>query len=226
MPTEKTTTATISLSDCYELLSVGEETEIEVLLGQFEALYRASSQEDPDLIPTLVETKNTILRHIVSSQMEERRYFEIISPFENTCRGCRGTGELYRFKRKTVMVNCHVCAGNKKVKVKCPSCNGTGRYIKKWKTGGGINVTCNTCKGNKEIYIKCTECRSNGKVRKIVKDSEIESTTPCKFCNGLGFIDTKIKKPTKLNTVISEDLGKAIKKGIDQVHVENNVVNE
>ena len=229
MPTE--TTTLINLSDCYELLGVGEETEIEILLKKFEALYRTSSQ-DPDHIPTVVEAKNVVLRHIVSSQMEERRYFEIVSPFKNTCRGCKGSGELYRFKRKTVMVNCHVCTGKKKVRVKCPSCNGTGRYIKKWKTGGGINVTCNTCKGEKEIFIKCTECRSNGKVRKIVKDSEIESTTTCKFCDGVGFIDAKIKE-AKMNTVLSADLGKAIKKGIDQDHGEeepaakkDNVVNE
>lgn len=177
--------------------------------------------ESPDVTPELVMTgfeiawkghpkdrkglilaKNTLLQHLVSQQMEKQRYFEIVSPFETSCIHCRGTGEIYKFMRKPVKVNCHICAGKKKVNVTCRKCEGTGRYVERDKKfGGGINVECMTCKGKGKVRVKCSHCFGKGKIKKIVPDHHIKSTTPCKHCDELGFIAPKPKsKPKKHET--------------------------
>lgn len=138
--------------------------------------------------------KNTLMQFVVSKQMERQRFFEIVSPFNNSCVLCKGAGEIYKFERKTVMVNCHICAGKKKVTVQCRSCNGTGRYEKRWNSGGGINVTCGTCKGNGSIRVQCSNCRGKGKLKKTVTSHKIKTTTPCKKCDELGFVTSKSKK--------------------------------
>ena len=150
------------------------------------------------------------MRMLVSEQMKIKRYFEIVSPFKNSCAACNGSGETYKFKQKTVLVNCHICAGKRKVtvkvKVKCSACKGNGIYKKRWK-GGVKFVTCKYCHGTKikekEIFIKCEECQGKGKKRKVVLDHTLESTTPCKYCKQLGFAEDKPKKkPQKSKTLI------------------------
>ena len=207
-----------------KLLGVGADYTPEHILKCFEANYWVKKENDElDEIDPFIEAKNQLIQLLVSSQMKAQRYFEITSPFENTCIACRGTGELYKFKRKTVKVNCHICAGKKKIKVKCRKCKGTGRFQKRWKGGGGINVTCQTCKGKGEVYIKCVECRGKGKIPKVVPDHEIKSTTPCKHCEQLGFtsnIPKKVKPHKKKkeyrpsNPVLSANLAEKIKESI------------
>jgi DnaJ-class molecular chaperone len=162
----------------------------------------------------------------VTEQLKVRRYFQIESPFENSCIHCKGTGEIYKFVKKTVEVNCHICAGKGELKItcpeckgkpitkeiQCPTCKGSGRYIRRWPEGGGINVSCRRCHGKKTIMeevekcekcngektvvVKCAECRGKGKKRKAVLDHTIKSTTPCPVCEELGF--TRNIKPKKL----------------------------
>ena len=220
-----------TLADYEKILGVGEDYTPESVLKSFGVSYlvREENGELDEIGPEL-EAKNTILQSLVSAQMKAKRYFEITSPFENSCIVCRGTGEIYKFKRKTVKVNCHICAGRKKIKVKCPDCKGSGRYIKKWKSGGGINVSCKKCydpkldKSTGEVYAQCSECRGKGKKKKIVPDHEIKSPTPCKHCQQLGFTTNKsCKAPTQkkktekrknwgpTNPVISADLADKIK---------------
>jgi len=214
-----------TIADYEKALGLGDKYTPEDVLKSFDVSYWVKKEnEELDLIGPDVEAKLQLLRVLVSSQMKAQRYFEIISPFENSCVACRGTGEIYKFKRKTVKVNCHICAGKKQVRVKCPGCKGTGRYVKKWKGGGGINVTCKKCKGKKEVYADCVECRGKGKKKKIVPDHEIKSTTPCKHCQQLGFTDNvtppkpKEKKKEKRhshhtpsNPVIDQNLADKIK---------------
>ena len=141
--------------------------------------------------------------------MKAQRYFEIVSPFDNSCMHCKGTGEIYKFNKKPVFVNCHICASKKKIKVKCPKCKGNGRFLEKWPEGGGLNLKCTACKGTGLVYAVCSNCFGKGKIKKIVPDHSIKSTTPCKYCKELGFIVPKpFKRKKKLtphikNPVIS-----------------------
>jgi len=209
-----------------KLLGVGTDYTPEHILKCFEADYWVKKENDElDQIDPYIEAKNQLLQIIVSSQMKAQRYFEITSPFKNTCIACRGTGEIYKFKRKTVQVNCHICAGKKKIAVRCRKCKGKGRFITRWKGGGGINVSCRTCEGTGEDYIKCIECLGKGKKRKIVPDHEIESTTPCKHCEQLGFttnipIKTEPQKKRNVyqpkNPVIPANLAEMIKDKISE----------
>ncbi len=210
------------LAEFEKMLGVGTNYTPEHVLKCFQISYLVKKENDElDQVNSFVDAKNHLLRHLVSSQMKAERYFEIISPFKNSCPACRGTGEIYKFRRKTVEVNCHICAGKGKIKVKCPTCKGSGRYQRRWKGGGGINVSCKTCKGKKRVPAKCDECLGTGKKPKSVPDHKIKSTTSCNRCKQLGFIEAKLIKSTKkerrpTNPVLTENLGSKIKQIIDQ----------
>lgn len=234
-----------SLAEFEKMLGVGTNYTPEHVLRCFQVSYSVKKENSElDQIGPFIEAKNNLLRHLVSSQMKAERYFEINSPFKDSCAGCKGTGEIYKFKRKSVKVNCHICAGKKKVevecptckgiekkkvKVKCPTCKGSGRFQKRWRGGGGVNLSCKTCKGSgginifcktckgkKKIAVKCSECLGKGKKLKNVPDHRIKSTTPCKPCQQLGFIEDKPVKPMKkrhqpANPVLTEHLADKIK---------------
>ncbi len=207
-----------------KMLGVGTNYTPEHVLKCFEVSYLVKKENDElDQVNPFIEAKNHLLRHLVSSQMKAERYFEINPPFKDSCPGCSGTGELYKFTRKIVQVNCHICAGKKKIKVKCPSCEGTGRFQERWKGGGGIDVSCKTCRGKKKVAVKCSECLGTGKKPKNVPDYRIKSTTPCKRCKQLGFMEDKPTKPIKkrpqpANPVLTQNLADKIKETIvDQI---------
>lgn len=182
------------------------------VLAGFEMAWKGSPKDRKKLI----DAKNQILRQMVSNQMKAQRYFEITSPFERSCISCRGAGEIYKFNRKPVLVNCHICAGKKKIRVECRTCKGTGRYIKRDpQYGGGVNLKCTTCKGTGKVRVKCSHCFGKGKIKKIVPDHTIKSTTPCKHCNGLGFIlpkrtQKKKRTPHMDNPVINNETAAAL----------------
>ena len=216
-----------TIPECEHLLGLGRKYTPEAVLEAFKVSYKEI--EDDDHGPFL-EAKNTLLRHLVTQQMKAKRFFSVMSPFDDSCIACRGTGEIYKFRQKSVKVNCHICAGKKTVKTDCPSCNGSGRYIKRWKGGGGINVTCRKCEGSSKVVVQCSECRGAGKIKKMVLDHTIKSTTPCKICHELGFTSNKRPKPKKKrkksgtyksgghmsNPVLPFDLANKIKSAIDK----------
>ena len=196
---------------------VGIDTDLEkpqMILAGFEIAWNANPPDRKKLILA----KNLIMRQMVSEQMKAQRYFEITSPFQHSCISCRGTGEIYKFNRKPVFVNCHICAGKKKVTVECRTCKGSGRYITEDSSTNctlRLNLKCTTCKGKGKVRVKCSECFGKGKKKKIVPDHTIKSTTPCKHCNELGFILPKPGKRKKEtppigNPVISTETAAAL----------------
>lgn len=215
---------TKTLADYEKILGVGKDYTPESVLKTFEVSYWVKQEnKELDTINIEIAAKNALMQHLVSMQMKAQRYFDITAPFENSCIACRGTGEIYKFKRKTVKVNCHICAGKRKVKVKCPTCEGSGKYLENWEEGGGLKIDCNRCNGKKEVFAKCEECNGKGKKKKMVHDHELKSTTPCKHCHQVGFTENKpsIKKKKKerpgrqqkapSNPVLSADLALKIK---------------
>jgi len=174
------------------------------------------------------KAKLILLVPAVRKQVKEQRFFEIISPFSNTCNVCRGAGILFKFERKPVKVNCHICAGKGKIKtvtkIKCEKCKKTpGRHIIRWKEGGGINVTCKFCTDGFNDHVevtKCSDCLGKGKIEKLVLSHEIKSTTPCNRCKQRGFIDPNppIRKfiSTPANPVIPQNIAMKIKEQFDK----------
>jgi hypothetical protein len=165
-----------------------------IVLTSFKDTWEMQDKSDEVAVREIIDAKNTIMRRIVSEQMEKQRYFDIESPFENSCISCKGSGEIYKFTKKPVEVNCHICAGKKKIKVKCRVCKGSGRYIKRFPEGGGMNLECKVCHGTGKVRVKCSNCIGKGKLKKVVLDHVIKSTTPCKHCEELGFVIPKPKK--------------------------------
>jgi len=209
------TTEEMSLEEAFATVGIEPIEKPWMVLAGFEVAWKSNPPDRKNLILA----KNLVMRHLVSEQMKKQRYFEITSPFDKSCISCKGTGEIYKFNRKPVEVNCHICAGKKKISVKCRKCDGTGRYIERWKEGGGLNLKCTTCKGTGKVRVKCSNCFGKGKLKKIVPDYTIKSTTPCKHCNELGFIvprpkTTKAKKPHRTpelsNPVISLEKAAAL----------------
>jgi len=215
-----------TISEVEKILGVGTNYTPEYVLKCFDITYQVKEENNElDDIGIFIDAKNQLLRHLVSSQMKSRRYFEIKSPFENTCVACRGSGEIYKFNRKTVLINCHICGGKKTIKesTPCEKCDGTGRFKTAFKGGGGIDVSCLSCGGKKETVTisKCSECLGTGKKQKVVADHTIKSTTPCKHCRQLGFTKDKPEKKVKkrssytpANPVLTMNLAKQIKEFI------------
>ncbi len=178
------------------------------VLSQFKLkLQNFKEQSEKD---QLIKEKNFLLKNLIKKQMKKRHFFKISSPFKNTCKVCNGTGEIYKFNKKLVEVKCPDCEGKGTKEIKCSHCNGAGRFIKRWKNGGGINVECKYCKGAKTIKAKCVKCQTTGKVKKLVSDYTIKETTPCSKCKSIGFISISTRKKEKIykpnNPVIPNDM--------------------
>jgi len=216
-----------SYEQASDLLKITKECTPTEILTAFKNAYH--KKIDDRIVSDLIMARNILLQDSVSRQIKEHRYFEIVAPFENWCIVCKGAGEIYKFIKKTVEVNCHICGGKGEIKTeikgKCQKCKGTGRYIQRWKEGGGIDVTCKFCEKGIKTEIKtekCDNCLGEGKIEKFVLSSEIKSTTPCKRCHQKGFIESKPKPPKRnftsvpLNPVITKSLASKIKEHFDK----------
>jgi len=101
----------------------------------------------------------------------------------------------------------------------CLSCGGTGRYITDLEPDLRINVICKTC--NRIIYhpdsektqvlIKCKTCKGKRTVKIPVLSPEVNTTTLCRVCSGMGFVRPK---PGPDNPVLTKDLGSIIKSSV------------
>ena len=181
-----------------KIIGVGTDYNMKHVLQCFEIVHWAKIQNrEFDSLANVLEAKNALMRTLVTDQKKKFRFFEIESPFENTCRKCKGSGEIFKFFKKTVNVNCHICGGASKVEESCPVCKGTGRFIRRWKTGGGVNLECKKCQGKGKHKVNCKECLGKGKIKKAVLSDELKSTTPCKRCRQLGFIIKSKKSKSK-----------------------------
>ena len=211
-----------------KMLGVGKKYDIGHVLKCFDVIHWAKEEnKETDEIPTIILAKNSLLRNLVSNQKKKYRFFTIESPFEKTCNKCKGAGEIYKFIKKTVDVNCHICGKKGTLKQDCPTCKGTGRFIKRWKAGGGVNLECKKCKGTKKVESKCARCLGKGTIPKPVLTHVLKSTTPCKKCNQLGYLTQsappkkkithkkkKKAKRTPFTPVMDQSLADKIKAGI------------
>lgn len=181
------------------IIGVGHEYNMKHALKCFEIAHWAKKENgEQDLIPLVIKAKNTIMQNLIIQQKKQFRFFEIESPYENTCPKCKGSGEIYKFFKKSVKVNCHICGGSSKVEIQCPTCEKTpGRFIKRWKEGGGVNLKCKKCNGTMKVKVSCQDCRGKGKIKKAVLSDELKSTTPCKKCYQLGFLTEHQTKKSK-----------------------------
>lgn len=188
----------MELGHAEKMIGVGTKYDMKHALKCFEIIHWAKKQNrEFDLLPMTIEAKNILMRNLVTEQKKKFRFFEIESPFENTCPKCKGSGEIFKFFKKSVKVNCHICGGACKVDGECPICKGSGRFIRRWKNGGGVNLECKRCEGKGKVKLNCKECLSKGQIKKAVLSDELKSTTPCKKCRQLGFIEKDFPKPKK-----------------------------
>jgi len=189
----------MELGHAEKLIGIGTEYDMQHVLKCFEIVHWANKQNrEFDLMPTTIKAKNVIMRHLVTEQKKKFRFFEIESPYEDPCPKCKGAGEIYKFFKKSVKVNCHICGGSATVMGACPKCKNTpGRFIKRWTTGGGVDLVCKRCDGEAKVKFKCEECKGKGKIQKAVLSDELKSTTPCKKCRELGFISKDFPSPKK-----------------------------
>jgi len=193
----------MELGHAEKIIGVGNNYTMPHVLKCFEIVHWAKKQNrEFDSLPTTIEAKNIIMRHLVTEQKKNYRFFDVESPFENTCPKCKGSGEIYKFFKKSVKVNCHICGGSSKIIDSCPKCKGSGRYIKRWKTGGGVDLECKKCEGEGKTKVSCQECKGKGQLKKAVLSDQLKSTTPCKKCHQLGFVSHKPHKPKKKKSKI------------------------
>jgi DnaJ-class molecular chaperone len=203
---------TIKILECQKLLGTGSgRYDIPHVLKCFDTslwVHEENGDLTYELKKLLNNSKYILLREIVVDQVRKTGHFHIESPLKDACRNCSGVGEVYRFARKQKEVKCMKCTGGEIIMV-CGKCKGTGK----------LDVeTCSGCKGKTydktmngtQIKFTCPTCRGSMKVRKFAIIEELQSTTPCRYCGGMG-----IKKPNPErypdNPVLTKSLGDAIK---------------
>lgn len=215
----------ISQNEAEKLVNVnGQDYDILSLLTSFESeFYKKIKKHETKDLRQLTDAKNIILRIKVEEMVATNGRFDFTNliPFETACTGCKGTGELYKFFRHTIPVDCKFCDKDENGKttgkktVICRSCKGSGKYQN--------NFACRTCKDPEtnqstgKVVIKCRKCRGSGTFHKLAIDSKLKSTTHCRPCKGRGFIqpEKEVKKSTKpANPVLPKDLGEKIKASV------------
>ncbi len=149
------------------------------------------SDLDRNEILSAKEEKQGILCQLIIDQVAENKRFEIPEKVfgDQTCEKCNGLGMKILFERELSVRKCLKCEDGKK-QVPCKKCQ-NGRFIRE-KGDLKINVECKFCKGTKTREVKCRTCRGSSELRKMVITPKIKSTTPCKQCREMGFIDDKI----------------------------------
>lgn len=137
------------------------------------------------------DDKNDIICQNITDQVADTKRFDVPeNPFEkDTCPKCSGLGIKVLFNRELSVRVCLKCDKGKKT-IACNRCQ-NGRFIRE-KGNLKINVECKFCHGTKQREVKCKTCRHTGELRKMVITPSIKSTTPCKHCRELGFIDEKL----------------------------------
>ncbi len=186
------------VASSYKMLKVTEESSISDILESFERLNGSKPGSD------LIEPKNVLVRLAIMREIEKNHFFSVKPEFAGTtCKACRGTGELYRFERKTIEVVCKTCGSDEGIlKIDCPDCKGTGTFIRK----DGKGTKCHRCKGDKKVIITCPTCHGHGKTKTQKIQPKILATTPCNRCKEVGFFPANIDNP-----VLTKDVAKIIK---------------
>ena len=218
-----------SVEEAERLIKPGNEYDITRLLTAFELEFNVRlKNKDTKSLRMLTDAKNVLLRNKIEQMVEKDGRFNLsgLIPFETACLSCKGTGEIYKFFKQTIPVDCKFCDQDENGKstgrktVRCKSCKGTGKF----KKPNGQEVDCRTCdkdengKPTGTVTFKCRKCRGTGTFQRLAIDSKIKSTTHCKACKGRGFISEEKtapkKKPKTLplkQPVLSADLGEQIK---------------
>ena len=162
----------------------------------------------------LIEARNTLLREIVKSQVEDTGRFIIdIKQSEKVCPDCNGTGEMYKVM-KEVKVDCKYCNGTGTKTEKCKTCHGTGQKFGK---------TCFSCKGTgkyfhyknfkRKVATPCPKCNGEGTFKIKVPAFELNGTTTCSTCNGTGLNmrNLGLNKSKLSNKVITPEMAAKLK---------------
>lgn len=147
--------------------------------------------QDRNEILVKKEDRNGIVCQAIIDQVAETKRFEIpTKPFgEDTCPKCSGLGQKILFERELSVRVCLKCTDGKRL-IPCTKCT-NGRYIRD-RGDLRINVECKFCHGTKQRNVTCRTCRGTTELRKMVITPKIKSTTPCKLCRELGFIDENL----------------------------------
>ena len=203
-----------SVSEILQELRIPEATDsvraklTELPFDQFLSLYEQVVDDFHGKVPgEIVSARDEVIRGYVDRQLEENGHFTIELPFKNVCKACSGTGERYLFYWVPKRKPCKYC-NHGKIKVDCPKCNGTGRFITK-DVDLRINVECRDCKGVGYTLKSCQNCLGSGKVKVFVPD-KIKEGTPCNKCNGLG-IHIPERTKTLSTPVLTAELATKIK---------------
>ena len=110
------------------LLGSGKECSISHLLGCYETKLWAMEENQEwsqSSFDEYTQAKNILLRELILSQLEKHGRFKITTNFENPCSRCHGSGEIYKFLRKSQKVRCMKCDNGKmKDGSKCITCKG------------------------------------------------------------------------------------------------------
>ena len=172
-----------------EVLQVGPKPQMTIghVLINFSSMIRSDNVPEDLSRPAFIRAKNLLLHKLIDEQVASMGKFEVNAPFDEPCPACYGTGEIYKFYRKTVIVDCR-CDNGTFDAGKCWTCKGSGRFIKIDEKEPDLryNYKCKRCVDGRRI-VKCRYCNGRGKQTKFVI-AKIESAKTCFKCRGIGFV--------------------------------------
>ena len=132
----------------------------------------------------LMESKNIIIRKWIEDQLQQNGRWSLSSPYQDACKKCNSTGEIYKLEKikfENVCTGCHG-KGYKWVLYS----NDEQQEInlvenRKNNLGNKFKVRCTTCLGKGIISEK------NWKSNSYKFTGKIYSSTKCPQCKGYGF---------------------------------------
>lgn len=201
------------------ILSAGDDPSIVSFLTQFRKLYEKETTKDH-----LVGVKNIMAQKLICDQMKVNGGWFHVGPIwgeKETCRSCSGLGEIYKFRKAPQEHKCS--CDNGFVWIPCNRCD-AGMFTKR----NGEKVPCKNCTPPTEQYDlmpevwdankgrirkRCKNCLGNAKVKTLPKLlPEIQSTTPCKTCKGLGWVSFTKPTPAVKQPIFNDGLKNQLEK--------------
>ena len=139
----------LEIKEACSLLKIQEQETSTKAISHVITKFRSKIKSNKIPSKDLIKARNLLIQNLIEFQMSEKGRFEIDPILSNICSNCKGTGEIYKFKKDIIAIPCKICGGKGTTgKYKCFKCLGIG-HIKRIVNLNKIDYssTCKECKG-------------------------------------------------------------------------------
>jgi len=139
----------LEIKKACNLLSIKEQETSTKAISHVITRFRTKINSNKLPVKDLIKARNLLIQRLIEFQMSEKGRFEIEPDLNNICPNCKGTGEIYKFKKEVISVPCKNCNGKGVIgEYNCLKCLGRGhisKIINLLKID--YSTSCKECKG-------------------------------------------------------------------------------